>query len=316
VSWDVARLLESLGMVPDPKLSDEDELVCHCPSGDHPDRTPSWTIRIKEGDKHGLFHCRSCGFDGDVYTLAMRVLGVSFPVAKAYVEAHAKSDEPQPDAASVSLSPLPLARTFRLPLEVVLAPLDQWPTPARRYAQERRGIESWQVDRWELGYASGGRLDGRIVVPVRNAQKEACSYTARAYAGQPVRYLTPREEEGADTSVLFGEEHAWDVDGAGVVVVEGALNALAVERVCEGPVLALGGSRVEPSTIGKLSRFRFVIVATDADSAGDKAASQLLGALSSYVPMVRVRLPEGLDPANAPREMLGSLLSEAVADVW
>jgi hypothetical protein len=313
---DVDRLLVALGIVPVARLSDSDHLVARCPSGLHPDRTESWAIRHDGGERNGLHLCRSCGWSGDAYSLAQHVLGVSFPVAKAWVEEHATAEEEQPAAARVGR---PVGPPFLpLPLEVVLAPLEQWPTPARRYAQERRGIEAWQVDRWGLGHASGGRLDGRIVLPIRDRRGRVASYTARAYAGQPVRYLTPREEEHADASVLFGEEHAWDAEheGAGVVVVEGALNALAVERACEGPVLALGGSRVEPSTLGKLSRFRFVVVATDADVAGDKAAAEILSALSSYVPVARCRLPEGTDPANAPRELLETELSKAIVDVW
>jgi DNA primase len=314
MTLDVRRLLASLEVQVDERLSDDVHLVCRCPLGTHVDNKPSFAIRHDDPDKMGLWICRSCGEGGNAVQLAARIVGVGFGVARQWVADHAEVAELPPTAVRVTVPPRPGG--FQLPPEVILAPLEDWPTPARQYAQDKRGIEPWQVERWGLGHALGGRLDGRIVVPVRDGSGRVASYTARAYAGQPVRYLTPREEEGPDTSVLFGEEHAWEAGGAGVVVVEGALNALAVERVCEGPVLALGGSRVDPVAVAKLSRFRFVVVATDADPAGDRAAQQLLAALSSYVPVARARLPEGMDPANAPPDLLTTKLSEAVADVW
>jgi DNA primase len=319
---DVRKLLDSLEMSVEERLSDSDHLVCRCPTGDHPDRKPSFAIRCSGDDRDGLYLCRSCGFSGNAVQLVMRLLDIGHAVARQWVEERATTEAPVPERAAYRPEPPPGG--FRLPPGVVVAPLEEWPTPARRYAQDRRGIEPWQVDRWGLGYASGGRLDGRIVLPVRDREGRLASYVARAYAGQPVRYLTPREEEGADPGVLFGEEHAWEHPaGAGCVVVEGALNALAVERACEGPVLALGGASrvsgregVPMPTIAKLSRFRFVVVATDSDPAGDKAAAALLSALASYLPVARARLPEGLDPANAPGELLGEVLASAVADVW
>jgi len=328
VRVDVDRLLASLEIVPDARKSDADEVYARCPTGDHADSDASFHVRRADDEKRGLWSCWSCGASGNAAQLVMMVVGVGYGAARTWIEEHASSVEsPQtPERLpSTTVEAPPLRRPFRLPPEVVLAPLAEWPTPARRYAQERRGIEGWQVDRWGLGHASGGRLDGRIVLPIRDSRGRVASYAARAYAGQPIRYLTPDAREGADPSVLFGEQHAWSFPaGSGVVVVEGALNALAVERVCEGPVLALGGTsgavdkhgQLDPSVAAKLSRFRFVVCATDSDPAGDKAATAILRALSSYVPVARARLPEGSDPANAAPELLTTVLSEAVVDVW
>jgi DNA primase len=311
VSWDVAALLDSLEIEPVPRLSDDETFVCHCPSGHHADNTPSFYIRHADDEKQGLFICRSCGWGGNVFKLAMHCLNVGYPAAKLWVEEHAAAPEgPTPEAARVRVV---RAAVFRLPPEVVVAPLEEWPAPPRAYA-ESRGIRSWQVDRWGIGYSLGGRLDGRVVIPIRDAEGRPRSYTARAYAGQQVRYLTPREEEGADPGCLFGEERAGEYPGAGVVVCEGALNALAVERVCEGPVLALGGSRVDQRAILKIARFAFAVVLTDSDPAGDKAADALWRGLRGYVPLARARLPEGFDPANCGPAVLTGELERAIAE--
>lgn len=312
MSWDVAALLDSLEIEPVQRLSDDETFVCHCPSGHHPDNSPSFYIRHADDEKQGLFICRSCGWGGNLFKLAMHVLNVGYPVAKLWVEEHARApEEPTPEAARVRVT---RAAVFRLPPEVVLAPLEEWPTAARRYA-EQRGVAPWQVDRWRLGYALGGRLDGRVVVPIRDAAGVPRSYTARAYGGQQVRYLTPREEEGADGGCLFGEERAGEYPGAGAVVVEGALNALAVERVCEGPVLALGGSRVDQRSVLKLARFAYVVVLTDNDQAGDRAAEALERGLRGYVPTARALLPPGRDPADAEPGELAEVLGRVIAGV-
>ena len=309
---DPRRLLASLGIAVE---EDEGkELVARCPSGRHQDRKPSFTVHVG-GSKNALAHCRSCNFDVDAYGLAMHVLGVQFPTAKMWVEEHAVAARERELASRVAVDlHLPaLRRAFRLPPGVEQGPLEGWPSPPRDYLA-RRGVTADQVRFWRIGYAVEGRLAGRVVVPIMDGAGAVRSYVARSYGGQPVRYLTPHADERADASAVFGE---WGWDGTDtVVVVEGALNALAVERETGENVAALGGSRLEPAVLAKLGRgFGSFVLLTDADHAGDRAAAALEGALSRKR-VVRARMDEGVDPANAPPGVVRRIVGEALAELW
>ena len=235
---DVRALLESLGLAV--TADDGEDVRARCPSGRHPDRDASWWIKCA-GERTGLQRvfvpATSVRDAGSL--VQHHCLGIGFGVARIWVEEHATV--PDELATSVRVVVKAPRQPFRFPIGVTVEPLDLWPTPARRYA-ESRGITPYQVERWGIGHGLGGALDGRIIIPIRDASFRLASYVARAYAGQPARYLTPRDGDGADRSVLFGEEH--ERPGAPCVVVEGALNALAVERAWpQCSVLALGGSR-------------------------------------------------------------------------
>jgi 5S rRNA maturation endonuclease (ribonuclease M5) len=196
------------------------------------------------------------------------------------------------------------------PPEVELAPLQDWPSQAREYI-ESRGVTAEQVERWGIGYAIEGRLQGRIVIPIRNETGWA-SYTARDFTGRASRrYLYPPSGE-SDSTAMFGEEH-WPADKEFkvLVVVEGAMDALAVERVTGNGmtltwfVAALGGGssfRLEHAR--RIATWSRVIVATDPDAAGDKMAKRIKAAISRHALVFRCRLMEGTDAASTPPELL------------
>ncbi len=54
-----------------------------CPLGTHEDRTPSFSV---EASKPGSYwHCFGCGESGDAAALVMKLRGMTFPEAKAYL---------------------------------------------------------------------------------------------------------------------------------------------------------------------------------------------------------------------------------------
>jgi DNA primase len=192
---------------------------------------------------------------------------------------------------------------------VQVLPLAAWPSPARDYLSGR-GVTQVQVERWGLGYAVDGRLAGRVVFPVRNNVGTLISYTARSFTGEGRRYLEPKIEEGADQGAVFGEEH-WDPDECELAVVtEGAMDALAVERATGLPVAAVYGSQILPGHLARLQRWRTLILATDSDPAGDKAAAEISGALGRWTRAVRWRPPEGFDCASLAQRDPARLRSE------
>jgi hypothetical protein len=281
-------------------------LLARCPF--HEDHDPSWFIRLS-GEREGQHHCYACKSGGTLAELVKHKLGYgTLDGAGAWLDRFFKQAPAEaPVAKRVHMAPRPaMAKLFRMPREVEYGDLESWPTPARRYVEER-GISAEQVKRWHIGFAVEGRLAGRIVIPVWTRLGVdglmAHSYHARTFSKQERRYLYPDEREQPNLDAMFGE--LWwpppeERDDATVYVPEGAIDALSVERVVPvgNYVSALGGSNVRTAYVQKLARFGEVVILTDANVAGDIAANLLMLGLVRHTRVRRVRLPEGEDATS------------------
>ena len=149
-----------------------------------------------------------------------------------------------------------------------------------------------------------GRLAGRVCIPVHDARGVLRSYTARSYVGHDKRYLEPKRTEGPDLNAVFGENYWPRQPGLRQVVIvgEGALNCVALERVLTTPGLkglplgALMGSHISAIQVAKVATFQAAVIMTDNDMAGDRAAGELDYALGRHMRLVRAVLPKGTDP--------------------
>lgn len=266
------------------------------------DRNPSWMIRDDAHRRSGQHYCFTCKFGGGLLSLVEKVKGFEPEDAKEWLRD--VSVVPEEPVAAVRVEVM-RDRSLVVPREVCFDPLQRWLTPFRDYAIER-GIEPWQVERWGVGYALEGRLAMRVVFVSRDGHSIPRNFTGRTILDkhrEPKRYLNAREEDRPDHGAMFGEEHWPDRRGV-VVVTEGAINALAVERALPGASLAcLSGSNVHPTHLAKLATFRRVVLLTDSDAAGDDAADDL-AALDGFTSVERVRLPQGKDAADLPVEEL------------
>lgn len=291
-----------------------------CPLQRHggADSTPSWRIHDEPGhEKHGLHVCYGCGGGGGPLSLVRDVLGLD-----DNSEGSTQAREWLSDNAALpfglphfELEVKPLRGTFKIPAGARFTPMDQWPEPARRYL-ETRGVPVEQVDRWGIGYAVDGRLAGRVVIPVRAADGRLAAFVGRAFAGSLRRYDEADEKDGADLNVVFGEEH-WPAPACrGMVhVCEGTFDGLAVERLLPGPIAALRGSQLRLAQIAKLSTFPSVVVVTDPDRAGEKAAGAIREALGRWCEVRRAVLPPLHDAAKLalvdPHELVKRLVNAA-----
>ena len=307
----VGRLLERLAIVID--RLDGSEAWALCPS--HQDTKPSWSVNLRTGQHH----CFSCGWGGGAADLVIRGLGVedlawSTKDAWEWLEQHGFLQEVDPSLSVELVLASGRPHPFVLPREVRFAPPREWPTAARAYMQGR-GIPPGQAVRWGLGFAVDGRLAGRIVFPLRDGAGQPRSYTARTFLGHSVPYLTPARSERPDQSALFGEQ-VWPLPANRdrVVVVEGAVDALAVERAVGGWVAGmLGATRASALLVAaKLATFRRVVVLTDPDPAGDAAWSVLQTSLVRHCQVERVRLPEGEDAASVSCQTLARHLGQPI----
>lgn len=314
---DIPALLERL-QIPAKRRGHDWWAPCPLPAHGGTDTEPSWRIRDEPGhEKHGLHVCYGCGSGGGPMSLVRDMLGLEgtregTAQAKEWLGANASLPFGLP---YVEIDFKPVRVKFKIPAGARFTPIAEWPEPPRRYL-ETRGVTVEQVDRWGIGYAVDGRLAGRVVIPVRAREGQVAAYVARAYAGSLRRYDEATEADGADLGVVFGEEH-WPASKARDVlhVCEGTFDAMAVERLVPGPIAALRGSQLRLAQIAKLGTFPMVVVVTDPDRAGDKAAGAIYEALSRWSEVRRAVLPPLHDAAKLalvdPNELLRRLTNAA-----
>lgn len=277
-----------------------EELWAACPHPRHNERTASWSI-----DTEGGHHCFGCKWQGGSLELVKVVIGLS-----GYGAAHTWLEE-----KDLYLDGgLPLAVQLRLQREAEtdmmkfdsnarIAPLDEWVTPARRYAKAR-GITSGQVKRWGLGYATGGYFANRVLLPTYDREGTLKNISARAWSPtKKPKYLNSKERHGWDPGAIFGEQH-WPeyLTRSTLVLCEGELNALACERRGMPYVAALGGSQLEKEQVLKLGQFQRIILATDMDKAGSEVARSLRATLVRWRRCYVVKFPDRRDPNDLERE--------------
>lgn len=307
---DAAQLLDELGIA---FTRRGQELWSSCPMPEHDDSTPSWSLLDSPGNpQHLYWHCYGCGASGAAVTLVRRVFGWTErgggDQARAWLaEREDGATTALPRSVGVELRGYAGRHVFELPPGVVVdQPLDQWPTAPRDYAAGR-GLGAQQVERWGIGYALGGRLAGRLVMPLADERGVVGSYQARTFVGSLTKYQTPDEEtEQPVPGSLFGRRWWGAAPGRRrLVLCEGALDALACERCGAEHVAALSGAgclrrvggedQIDPAVAALLATWPVVLVVTDPDRAGDKLAGIVSGAVGRYSDCRRVRLPAGLD---------------------
>jgi DNA primase len=269
-----------------------------CPFHEGESKIGTFFVRT-QGERAGNYHCFACKAGGSLVELVMRFRACDRPDAIAFIKKAGKGFEAPRARVRVVERPAVISRRrFAMPREVLFDPFDDWVSMAQRSATER-GITADVVERFGIGYAVDARLAGRLVFPVRKKDGSMVSYSARSFVGDEPKYLTPHESEAPELDAFFGE-HLWPEPGDRdvIAITEGAIDGMSVWLVA-GNELAfgtLGGSDVRPGHILELATFEHVIVMTDADEPGDKAARVIEQAFarSTTTRTTRVRL-EGED---------------------
>lgn len=310
---DVPKLLVELGI--DAEHSG-DRWIAKCPNPEHDDHKASWDIKDDIGtSKHSTQFCFSCKWGGTATDLVAAVIGITASGARDWIRERCMGQQVIYSNATAIIKRADAS--FCFPEGVIQDPLEEWPAKIAAWVLGR-GVTSEQVRRWRLGYAISGRLAGRIVVPAYDDRGALLNYTGRTYIDSPKRYLEPKRQEGPVDGAVFGEQF-WPPPGRRelIVITEGALNALAVERVTK-PGASFGslfGSTVKLDHLNKVSTFRYGLVLTDPDWAGDRAAEKIIMALARHVKMGRVELPRGKDANDIEKEDPGVLRS-ALKEAW
>lgn len=168
-----------------------------------------------------------------------------------------------------------------------------------------RGVTREKAREWGLGYCKRGKYGQRVVFPVRCPNGR--SFVARDITGESeLKYTGPR---GAQHSRLVYGYHTL-VPGRPVVVVEGPMDVLAIDR--HGfPVVGLFGKNVSDEQVMLLHKagVEDVVVLLDPEEVEGrrKVASALLGAFRVRVGV----LPDGVDPGDSTKDQAVEAISLA-----
>lgn len=157
-------------------------------------------------------------------------------------------------------------------------------------------------------------FSGRIVFPIRDATGKVVGFGGRTLdPDDPRKYINPRETIAYSKSrVLFGMDELSAVDaylarefkngGASkrvnrIVLVEGYLDAIAINSVCRDEIVALAtcGTALTPGQIELVADRKEVVLMMDGDQAGKKAMSSAYWTVNHLGDKVKGILLDGGD---------------------
>jgi DNA primase len=335
-----ARTLLSSVIAPSVKLirAGREWKAC-CPF--HNEKTPSFTVN----DDKGFYHCFGCGAHGDAIRFLTDQRGLPFMDAVKELAAKAGMEVPAPDpkakeraerAASLTDVMAACQNWFAEQLQGIAG------ASARDYLT-RRGIDAAQVARFGIGLApdsrnalkralssigedklietgmliqpeesgkeSYDRFRGRLMIPIRDQRGRVIAFGGRILGeGEPKYLKSPETPLGDKGRTLYHFDRAGPASRTAgrLIVVEGYMDVIGLDRAGIGEVVAPNGTAVTEAQLERMWRLDPApILCFDGDSAGRKAAVRAaLRALPHIGPERTLRfveLPAGQDPDDVTR---------------
>ena len=299
--------------VPELKKSGRN-FTARCPF--HQERTPSFVVFP---DRQSWRCFGACAVGGDVFSFVMKADNVGFPQAMRSLAERAgvavperrRSDAPRNPIYDVNEAAL---RFFRDALTADRGAM------ARSYA-ERRALSEQAIVTFGIGYApSGGdellkslgalgyseelqlsagvvtrvqsgevrdMLRGRLVFTLRNADGDVVGFAGHSLDGTDPKYInTPQTAVFDKGRMLYGFDRAKTaIAREGVaVVVEGYTDVIAAhEHGYENVVASMGTALTDEQVALLRARAQRIVLALDADAAGQEAMRRRLWAVAESV---------------------------------
>lgn len=289
---DVKDLLNRLGI--EFEDANPNEIFIRCRSGSHPDNNPSMRIRSDIGDdKNGVFHCDSCKWNGDVYTLVQKVKKISFQASIVYVKGSHDSKfferaelERQDYMKSFRrYAPARCAEPLGL-LDVMMG------SRCIEYLAER-GFGWEEIEKYGIKDLP---MQRRVYIPI-TVDKKLVSWIGRTYSDSDLRVLTPQGNGLGNEWSVFGLDQADKKIRVGCLS-EGWGSAMRVDQAGFPNSMALCGSTLTERQVQLLSWLERIIVWQEGDFAGRKLTRDVKFALGHGRKIDVVAMPEKRDPAN------------------
>ncbi len=316
----------------------------------HTEKSPSFSVNAEMG----LYYCFGCGAKGDVISFVREMDHVDFADAVEKLAGRAgitlRYDETAGgrDRNRRSRIHETLEAAIAWYHERLMSSPDA--APARAYLRRERGYDSDLVRKYRLGWAPQGRSEliralplpaaalvdaglatldeqgsyvdffrGRILFPIFEPGGKPVGAGGRLLpGGRGPKYKNTSNTAVYDKSrTLYGLNWAKKaiVEHGRVVVCEGYTDVIGLHRAGVEEAVATCGTALADGHIKALTNFaRHVVLAYDADAAGQAAADKFYGWESRFeVQIGVVDLPSGADPADMAREHPERLLASVEA---
>ena len=306
----------------------------------HSEKTPSFSVSPAKQ----IYHCFGCGKGGSVINFIMDIESLSFPEAVEFLARRAGMKVPE---RSSDPGKPKRDRLYALNRDAARFFYEQLSTPAGAAAVDymlRRGITPATARRFGLGCApdtwdsltsamkqkgyterelydaglvrrgkKGGVYDafrGRLMFPVIDVRGNVIAFSGRILGeGEPKYLNSPETPVFSKSHNLFGLNLAKKSKSGYIILVEGNIDVVSLHQAGFDSAVASLGTSLTPEQARLISRFKNeVVIAYDADSAGQKAAQRAISILEKLELKVRVLTVKG---AKDPDEFIKSKGAEA-----
>jgi DNA primase, catalytic core len=304
----------------------------------HSEKTPSFSVN----PERQIYHCFGCGKGGSVINFIMEIENLSFPDAVQFLAHRAGMEVPE-DAPDENKSRR--TRMLELNRAAARFFYEQLVAPTGRTAQEyaeKRAISGVMVRAFGLGYApdswnaltdameklgytrpemldaglvragkSGGVYDyfrSRLMFPVIDVRGSVIGFSGRVLGDGEPKYLnSPDTLVYSKARSLFALNLAKKSKSGYIILSEGNIDVVSLHQAGFDSAVASLGTSLTSDQARLIARYTDqVIIAYDADEAGQKASQRAIGILQPLDLKVKVlRIPGSKDPdefirANGP----------------
>lgn len=262
----------------------------------------------------GLWTCYKCHAHGDSVGLVAEIDGVNRAQARVMIATDLQGSvssvadlltqvrDSRPLQAEVPDGPAP--DLCELPREFV--PIwdpstRQWHIPA--YLKTRK-IRPMVAATFKLGYCEQGRYAARLILPLYQSG-QLITFQARSMVGAMPKYLGPAIDKGGS---LYGIDQA--LLSPVVALVEGPIDVLGATQVGV-PAIGMMGKTISPAQILTIvdQGYDRVVVMLDPEARVD--AVHVARQLADVANVAVAHLPPGVDPGDAPREVILQAMAAA-----
>lgn len=261
------------------------EAYAICPF--HKDTSPSFAFNTA----NGLWLCHACGVKGNADQLAEQ-LGTSVSASVESLKAKLQAlDELTEQVEEIKVYPEAWLAQFN-------RHHDYW---------EERGIGKQTREAFGLGFDP---FTNAVTIPLRDASGALLGVVRRRLDKGGPKYLYPRGFKAANN--LFG---SWMInEESKIAIVEGPIDALACWD-SGVPAVALYGSRISKEQVRLIADLQIstIVIMTDNDAAGQKAAEDIVANLSGVFWHLPPTWPDGAnDPGEIDRDTLQSMYEQSL----
>ena len=311
----------------------------------HSEKTPSFSV---SPDKQ-IYHCFGCGKGGSVINFIMEIENLSFPDAveflarRAGMEVPDDGDRAQRDRrsrllalnreaarffyASLTAPGGKIAQDYILKRELSPATVRNFGlgfAPDSFYAltdaMHDKGYQDFELI--DAGLANANKsgkgvhdvFRNRLMFPVIDVRGNVIGFSGRILGDGEPKYLNSRETPVFSKSRnLFALNLAKKSKNGYILLTEGNIDVASLHQAGFDSAVASLGTSLTPEQARLISRYTGeVVIAYDADGAGQKAAQRAIGILEPLDLKVRVLQMEG---AKDPDEYIKSFGRDAFANL-